>query len=87
MSEPTNATVVAVNHSLGIFVIEATKDDCIILESNGRLAINVGDTVNADWSAPDFINVTNATQNCEMRARVQRADVSRGEAISSMAVI
>lgn len=87
MSEPTNATVVAVNHSLGIFVIEAKKDDCAILETNGRIALNVGDIVNADWSAPDFINVTNATQNCDMRARVQRSDVTRGEAISSMAVI
>lgn len=93
MSEPTSATVVAVNHNLGIFVIDTSKTDapeqegCIILESNGRLSIDVGDTLSADWGANDFILVSNLTQDSELRAKVQRSDVSRGEAISSMAVI
>lgn len=96
MSEPTNATVVAVNHNLGIFVIDsrgaeetsASKGDtCIVLESNGRLSIDVGDTLSADWDAGDYILVSNLTQDLELRAKVQTSDVSRGEAISSMAVI
>jgi len=87
MSQPTNGTVVAVNHNLGIFVVEAADATCMILEAVGRLAIDVGDTVNADWPAPDFINVANLSQNCEMQAKVQRTGTSRGDAISSMAVI
>ena len=96
MSEPTNATVVAVNHNLGIFVIDsrdaletsASKGDtCIVLESNGRLSINVGDTLSADWGAGDYILVSNVTQNHELRAKVQTSAISRGEAVSSMAVI
>ena len=87
MSKPTSGTVVAVNHGLGIFVIETGKGDCIVLEAAGRLAIKVGDTVNGDWLAPDFIKVSNVTQNCDTHAKVQKSAVSRGEAISSMAVI
>lgn len=93
MSEPTDATVVAVNHNLGIFVIDTSATDaansncCIVLESNGRLSIDVGDTLSANWAADDFILVKNLTQNSELRAKVQRSAVSRGEAVSSMAVI
>lgn len=96
MSKPTNATVVAVNHNLGIFVIDsrgaaetsASKGDtCIVLESIGRLSIDVGDTLSADWDADDYILVSNVTQNRELRAKVQTSAVSRGEAVSSMAVI
>ena len=43
-------TVVAVNRQLGAVVVETPGNQCMVLETLGRITAEIGDEISGDWS-------------------------------------
>lgn len=80
-------TVVAVNRRLGVLVVETEAHNCVVLQTRGRLTFSIGETVIGDWHVRGDITVHNLARGTDILAQVQKTGASRGEAVSSMAVI
>jgi len=82
-----NATVIAVNHSLGALVAELEDKSCVVLEIPNIFIADMGDSLDAVWQSADLIMVHNTTKDSEFAARIDKVTESRSEAISSISLV
>lgn len=76
--------IVAVNRNIGVVVVETNAHKCVVLETKGRLTLNIGEELAGDWESPGEIIVHNLANGDEIRAEVHKINVSRTEAVGSM---
>jgi len=76
--------IVAVNRNIGVVVVETSVHKCVVLETKGRITLNIGEELAGDWDMPGEIIVHNLANGDEIRAEVHKINVSRSEAVGSM---
>jgi hypothetical protein len=81
-----SGTIVALNRNLGAVVVETQTHQCVLLETSGLMPFSIGEMVEGAWDQPGEIVLHNPATGVHIRARVQKTNATRSEAVGSMTV-